>query len=103
VLGIDDREHGEAGLLHDEVAELGPIGLGAVDLQGVLAFLREARIVTEGAEVAAFHRFFLFLDGVDEAALDVLFGAGAVADDERGSVIGFGFLDRLDGRGGVGA
>ena len=76
---IDDREHREAGLLHDEVAEFAEVRLWAID--GEPFFDRLARVITEGREVAAFDRHLLFLDGIDEAAFDVLLGAWAVADD----------------------
>ena len=38
VLRIDDREHGEAGLLHDEVADLGEVRFLAIHLERILAF-----------------------------------------------------------------
>lgn len=103
MLGVDDRELAEAGLLHDEVAEFGEIRFLAIEGQRALAFGLEARIVTEGGEVTAFDGFLLLLNRVDEAAFDVLLGAGAVADDQGRAVIGFGFLQGLDGFGGVGA
>ena len=104
VLGIDDRELAEAGLLHDEVAELRVVRFHrSIDDEAGFALLDEARVVMEAIEVAAFDRLLFFLDRVDQAALDVLFGARAVADDEGRAVIGFGFLQGLDGFAGVGA
>ena len=103
MLGIDDRELGETGLVHDEVAEFGEVGLFAVDLQGALALGFEARIESPSGEVAAVDGHLLLFDGVHKAALDVLLGAGAVAEDERRSIVGFSLFKGFDRRGGIGA
>ena len=78
---VEDWEHAEAGFMHDEFAELAEVWLSAVELESWFAFLESSRVIAEGGEVAAFDCIVLFLDRVDEAALDVLFGAWAVADD----------------------
>ena len=92
LLGVDDRKHGVTGLVHDEVAEFRVIRFDrAIDHERALALLFEARVVMEAVEVTAFDGRLLLLDGVDEATLDVLLGAGAVADDEGRAVVGFRF------------
>ena len=64
VLRIDDRELRETGLVHNEIAEFGEIGLFAVDLQWALALSLEARIESPSGEVAAIDSHLLLFDRV---------------------------------------
>ena len=90
--------------MHDEVAEFGVIRiLRSINDKRGLALFGKARVIMEAIEVTAFDRHLLFFDRVDQAAFDVLFGAGAIADDQGRSIIGFSFLEDFDRRSGVGA
>lgn len=104
LFGVDDRELRIASFMHDEVAEFGVIRiLRSINDKRGLALFGKARVIMEAIEVTTFDRHLLFFDRVDQTAFDVLFSAGAIADDQGRSIIGFGFLEDFDRRSGVGA
>ena len=92
-----------ADLAHDEVAELAPVGLLAIQVEAVLTGLFLGGVVVPEVPVAALDGELLLVLRATHADLDAVVDAGGVADDERRAVVGLGLLDDLEVLGLAGA
>ena len=79
-----------ADLAHNEVAELAPVGLLAIQVEAVLTGLFLSRVVVPEVPVAALDGLLLLVLRAAHTDLDAVVDAGCVADDERRAVVGLG-------------
>ena len=88
------RQHGVTSFVVDVFFER-QRGRARIQLQGILAQLRQIRVVAVQRPVAGLHRGFLLIHPVHQVV--AVGDAVAVSDDDRRPVVGVGFEERLQG------
>ena len=104
-LGMVRILHGQRGIAHLSLQEglVVLVGLGTVDLQGVLPGLRQAGVVPQQVPVPGPDGLLHLHHGPVHPRLQPVVDAGGVGDDEGGAVVALGLPQGFEGLGGVGA